>query len=835
MKKIFVLIILFASILLNVNFVSSAWTTDLNNGLTDYWTYDIANATGNATYNNITGTYDRRIYGANFDFATGLIQKGLNFTNLGSFSVVNRTFNYNVSFTENFWIKGVFDKASQNFVFKTSSSLTGTDEIMEFNVMGNGTFGFAPTQADYGYPQGNITLANNTWHMVTITNDGVGIGTFRVFIDGVLGYIQTRTETADLTAKYSQLQSPFPTVSVKHLIVEEHGRWNVSLNETKITQLYNSGAGITYNTELEISLNSPSNDAAFLSNVVNFSTTITDSSLKGVKNVSLLINGTINQTNSSYLASPYYFNNTAFSIGKWNWSIEAYDNSSNRYVSATRNFTVNKLAFLQNSYQPNATEQTTQTFYTNITLNSGYSISAVNITYNQTNYSATFSSVNTSTYQASATILVPSVATDSNKTFNWTVLLTDGTYTISSSYNQTVIDFGMDDCSAHTIQILNFSMFDEDLQSNLSNTDVNTSVKVDVSLYPNGTKSVATVTYSHDYSKINPARVCISDALGTSIYYMDVQVRYGADTYATEYYHIQNYSLNATLNPSQNITLYDLATNNSQAFKITYRDSSFLPVQKALIQVQRKFVDLGLSKTVEIPLTDTSGETIAHLVKNDVIYTFTVTKNGVVLATFENVYAVCQNPTLETCEIELNSFASTIPSTSLTTGDDFTYTLTYDKTTRTISSTFSIPSGAVSLVTLNISQEDALGTSVCNQSITTSAGTLSCVLGNSVGNSTVLAQLYKDGGLIAQGQFKLDMASSDIYGGAVIVLGIFLLMTLVGAGISANPTFTAIFYIFGIILLFALNIVTNNGFIGGTVLYIIIAIILLIIKGANRS
>jgi len=54
-----------------------------------------------------------------------------------------------------------------------------------------------------------------------------------------------------------------------------------------------------------------------------------------------------------------------------------------------------------------------------------------------------------------------------------------------------------------------------------------------------------------------------------------------------------------------NIDLYDLNESDSQVFKIIFRDSSFLPVEDALINVYRKYVDKKFCiEIVEIPMTD---------------------------------------------------------------------------------------------------------------------------------------------------------------------------------------------------------------------------------------
>ena len=130
--------------------------------------------------------------------------------------------------------------------------------------------------------------------------------------------------------------------------------------------------------------------------------------------------------------------------------------------------------------------------------------------------------------------------------------------------------------------------------------------------------------------------------------------------YETEFYYIQNYSLtNATA--YQNITLYDLLNASSQVFELVVKDAAFIALEDALIEVKRKYIEDGVFRIVELPKTDRNGETIAHLTLNDVIYTFNIVKYGATIATFNDVRAVCATPTLSSCVIDFNAFATEVP------------------------------------------------------------------------------------------------------------------------------------------------------------------------------
>lgn len=600
-----------------------------------------------------------------------------------------------------------------------------------------------------------------------------------------------------------------------------------------------------YPDAITVALDSPSTATNQKNNIV-FTSTITPSSFplaSGTLDI-WYSNGTLlsSTPNTTFVGNTTTFNISSIPIADgyiWNvYGCQGDASASNCSFSSTNStFSVKKVLFADQSYASSILEQSSATFKINFTLSNGYSLSSVNFTYNGTNYSASTSAINSSWYQATRILTTPSVSADTNVTFNFSAVLTDGSSSISNNTIQTIVNFGLDDCSVNTIQILNMTLLDEETQGSLNATADNTSIKINLLLYPDGTLATPVFNYSHFYNKTLPARVCVSDALGSSEFFMNSQIQYGASGYASEFYNIQNYSLNATSNPSMNLSLYDLLNSSNQVFKITYKDSNYLPVENALIQISRTYIDSGISKTVEVPITDSQGVTVANLQLNTVIYTFTVTKYGEVLSVFSNYIAQCQNPLIETCEINLNAFQSSIPVTNYTQGEDFLYTLTYNNNTRTISSSFTIPSGAVSTVSLNVTKTDAIGTSVCNQSISTSSGTLNCAVPSSFGNTTVMAYLYKDGSLVAYGQINLQQTPQQIYGGGLVLFGLFIMLTLIGASISDNPIVMVVSFLVGFFLLMALNLVSHNGFIGGTatVLFLIIAIIIVLIKASKRS
>ena len=537
------------------------------------------------------------------------------------------------------------------------------------------------------------------------------------------------------------------------------------------------------------------------------------------------VNKTINCTSG-------FSNSTNFTLIYGIYNAIIYANDSVGFVTSYSFNWSYEFFYLSESYTSSLLEGTNNTFKINLV--SSNALTVGNLSYNGTSNFGTINNIGNN-YTITKSMFSPLVSTDSNLSFFWNIIKSNGISYAFESHNQTVLNFNIDNCSVNTINILNFSIKDEESQANLNATGDNVSIKIDLTL---STISGTTITTLYRlYNQSTPAPVCINSSLGTGSYLIDALVEYQASNYAHEFYNIQKYNLNGTINPLQNITLYDLLSADNQPFRITYRDKSYLPVSNALVQINRKYVEEGIFKIVEVPKTDSYGETVGNLVVNNVIYTFNIVKDGVLLDSFPNVRVVCQTPTISDCKLDLNSFSSTSTIFNFTDDNDFSYTLITNRTLRTTTALFTIPSGNISTIVLNVSTTDALGTSICSQSITTSgSSSLICTYPAPIGNVSLVAKLYRDGVLVGSGNINLNPSPKDMFNGFSVILALFVLLTLIGVSISDSPITMVILFMVGVILLTALNLVANTGFVfGATILYLIIAIVLIIIKGAKRQ
>lgn len=520
--------------------------------------------------------------------------------------------------------------------------------------------------------------------------------------------------------------------------------------------------------------------------------------------------------------------------------------SGSSYGNLTRDaiFTIfgnySSIDFIENSNNFNqiVTSGSSETYTLNITYNSSFfTNSLAYLVYNGTQYTGTKSGSGDNILFTKS-LNVPGVSATGNFTFYWSIILNNGTdnYYNSSFNNQTVSLIGIDNCSLYSNLLYNFTMVNEETQDKINplNENTTTTSKVDIQMYTKD-RSIIVSIYSHLYNATNSFNVCMAN-ISSASYSLDAQIEYYANNYSREFYHIQNATItNSTL--GTNITLYDLLYDNTKVFKVFYKNEKFLPVKDALINIQRKYVDEGVFKTVEIPKTDINGETLAHLQLYDVIYTFTVTKNGEILGIFDNLLVKCEDLVLGTCNINLNSYASSVSPEDFTVSDDFIFDFSFNETTRTLTSTFSVPSSTVATVILNTTLYDNVGsTQLCSDSLTSSAGTLTCTIPESYGNVTAYTRLLKNGVEVGNAYLTLNPEPRDLYGNSIIFIGLVMMLTLVGVGVSSEPMITGFFVLLGVIMNIALNVV-DGSFIGkaATFLWLAIAIIIILIKGAGRN
>jgi hypothetical protein len=427
------------------------------------------------------------------------------------------------------------------------------------------------------------------------------------------------------------------------------------------------------------------------------------------KNLTFYANDTLGNTNSSFIT--------------WNYKI--FQNSIN--FSAT------------------TIGGSTEEFELNITKDSSLQISTVNLVYNSSSSAASFTAGDTSIVTASLDI--PNPPENSSTTFFFSFTMSDASIINTSSNNQSVLNFGIGNCSTFSTLIYNFTLLDEENQTKLDN------VTIEYSFNLFDSSRTTEITNFSFKSTTNPTEICINQNLTTtSLFSLDGVLKYlsSDDAYLTRYYNILNFSLTNSSVPNA-INIYDVIDTTATPFQLTFRDSLLSLAPGILVNVNKQFVDSGDFKTVEIPITDSTGQTVLNLVRNIAVYNLIfINSAGKIVATFNEINAFCQDFTIGECTLNLDAPASTAEVFDPFTVGGISYTVIYTNSTSTATLTFSsLNSTAVTARIVGTTQNQFGNRSVCDNSLTSTLGTINCDASSILTSDNFLfIEIFSDGNYI---------------------------------------------------------------------------------------
>lgn len=486
--------------------------------------------------------------------------------------------------------------------------------------------------------------------------------------------------------------------------------------------------------------------------------------------------------------------------------------------------------FIVNSqtYNTQTTVLNTENFEINITvINSSLTSADAIFTYNNTNYTPTESGTG-SNFKFVASVAIPSVLNTTSKSFFWNIILGDGTTTQlykTTTNTQQINLLSIDNCSSNNIRILNLTLRDEDTRNLVTQ---NQSIEVEMSLQ-SITNSLQRTVINFTFINQSNVAICIGSGFtSATIYRADTIIKYSSADRVIEYYNIQNFTLMNTTIP-QNINLYDLLISRSQEFLITYKDRSFIPLANALIEMTRKYIGLGTFLTIEVPKTDSDGKTLGHFVLSDEIYTINVKKDGVLLATFENVRPVCANQATGDCKLNLNELGSTTNPQNFQNYLGVTYDTNFNRTTRLFTWRYSSVDGSSKEANLTGKLFDNYGNqTICGGTANSPSATVTCqVPANTVNTSITFTGYINGQELFTESHSLISTPGDDT---TRYILGALLICLLSLMGISRREL-VLVFYIIGIVICSMLFLV-DFGIIGGAsaLMWFIVASGLVIIK-----
>ncbi len=445
-------------------------------------------------------------------------------------------------------------------------------------------------------------------------------------------------------------------------------------------------------------------------------------------------------------------------------------------TSSTWDYT---LLELNQSFVNETIEGASNDFEINYSIISGSVISATILWYNGTPNLATRSDFGGGILGAIVGgIVAQQVASDSNISFHWSFIFSDGSQINTTSRNQTVLDLNIDDCSINTNLIYNYSIVDEETQLKIDNTSLELSINIfDLS------REFSIINFSKDYGTTNPGLVCLNLSLtNETSYSLDSTLKYSSNAstgYAIEYYVLLNFTLsNSTVDP--NVTLYDLNLNDSTDFQLTYKDENLAFDPDIRILVNRQYISEDIFKVVEIPITDSNGQTVLHLVRNNVVYNLLMVDiQGNVVATFNKVRAFCQDFTIGDCSLALNAERGVDTVINITDSVGIAYELSYLNSSSVLSLEFISNDLTPKKVSLEVIRNTDFGNrTVCLEDLTSSSGILTCNL-TDVDERYLFLNILVDDEFIGTNTLDKGANSSGVYGTEGYFMAFLIILLLI--------------------------------------------------------
>jgi len=546
------------------------------------------------------------------------------------------------------------------------------------------------------------------------------------------------------------------------------------------------------------------------------------------------LNWTVSDTNLDSCWIEYNLTNTTVTCGDNNysfileddvynitfWANDSVGNINSSFMEWEYNIFVNN-----ETYDPEIPEGALNEFGLFITARDGISLTQAIFNYNNTNYTTSVS-YDSGNYTITASTFSPTVINDTNYSFNFFLVVDGDTYELTT-HNQSVLNLNFGECGG----ISNDTLLNIFLKKEIEKTNLTGDIEIGGEIISKSS-GLEVATIYQKFNSTSNASICFSPPTDYDLYYFNSEIKYSAEGYAPELYIIQQANMG---DYPKNLSLFDLDLNHSTEFLIKYQDDSLIPVEGAVVQILRKYISEGIYETVEAPLTSNIGTTTAHIDLNTNLYKAIVVKNGEVLDIFDNLVFDCESELSGICT--QNLFGAIDPQNSISVDvlEDFTAVVT--ESNNTITTTFSIPSGTSSLINVLLEQQDTFGnTYLCNQTITSSSGSIDCDYNDTIGDSVVYLTISKDGEVEVEKGYVIPEAGGIDFLGNNFFIVLILLLSLVGMAM-ASPEWIIIIGVVtfvlagGIWLLNGLNFVVGLG----SLIWILIAAIILILKLSKQE
>jgi len=456
------------------------------------------------------------------------------------------------------------------------------------------------------------------------------------------------------------------------------------------------------------------------------------------------------------------------------WRCRANDNQTNSDYTDPFYFQLNSRRIHNASleYESSVIEGSTQDYQVNVTINK-WNTNDIDVTfnYNGTEYTAVKTIISTDTdlgiYEFERTITIPNLDGESvmEGFWNFTLDMNDGTTEYNATYSFTQIgETGLIfecDGTVNTTQafVMNITGYYE-----LNNTQIittsgtnDTGFDLDIDLILFLEDISINDTLNLEGTNVTEYDICMSPPERT--FNLTGVMEYTKEDYVTREYFFQRATLD---NITNEIFLYFLSDSNAVKFFVSVKEG-MLPFIDATVTISKYEPSTGSYKTVSVRKTDNIGEFIAYL-DLDKQYQFSIVRDGISYGTI-NKKATC---TEAPCEMTLQVEEATedlwqgyydIHATNVA------FTHIFNHTTKVVTFTFNDLTGLAQYFRLLVTrvEHNQTGAVVCNQTLFTTAGTMTCNL---------TEQGYTSGDFYTEG--FISRSPEKTFGGFFITLAEFI-------------------------------------------------------------
>jgi len=772
----------------------ASWTSNFDVGLVSYYKLDETSGVVLDSHNGLNdGTNNGSTAGVAGKLNTAYEFNGINSSiNISDDQTINFSkFNFTISF----WVK------PKSFVLNSGlfSKGTGTKDILEITTDTDGSIKYHLTTNTGGYNvvDSNYNLTEDEWNYVVITWNG---SAQNIYINGTLDNLEFVSE-----GKYNGSTTDFwmgKDIGANNFngTIDEFGIWNRTLNSTEILGLYNNSYGLTYpRFLLDVNLMSPEDDFSTSNKNINF-TCFVESSLN-LTNVSFMLNGVINETNSSGFNNTNYTFEKTLEYGNYNWSCKATNNESNIEYPTNRTLKVFPFTVNSETYNTTTFETQSETFTANITTLSTVQSVGAFLYYNGTTYAGISNCVGTTCILTKIIDipLITGAGDNENKSFFWQVTVFDGqslttinTNTTTHQQNVSKIEFGK--CGAGE-KVMNISIFKESDQTSLTADFKGTFTYY----FGSGTVTKTNVTTNSSTSVVE---FCVDE---NEDYTVTSQIELSATGYETRLFDFVKETYN-NVSVTQK-SLYLLNSSASSNIIIEVKDQGLTALVGILVKISKFLPETGEYIVVESQLTDDFGQFVAKLIENNAKYKFEFyDSDGTLLKTSPDVTIACKStyciiPFI--VEISFDDFEE-FKEISL-----YTYELSFNNATNTFIFSWDDRTGDSTTTRLEVTRYLLNGSSiVCNTTSTSTLDVLNCAVGDQEANYK--AQAFRK---VGTNERRIAILTIEVgspvstYGVEGLLWVFILLFTLIAVG-AFNPTAGAALYGIGFVMFGILGLIS---------------------------